>query len=269
MSELLSWFDWYEMTFDGFDDGREVSLLAVALGGSVTLGRGRNGYASCSNIEREGVVLAQVYGHSARAGEVYVTVTSESCDEVVPVLRRLWPEHRISRADSAVDLQADFDVLDAKAVAFAQERNLLHRLFLSSDGGATRYIGSRISEVFVRVYKKTEQLRALHPDKADEVPDGIVRFELVARPGKREVKLKAAEMSVDALWGLGQWSRDFGDAFLNIDAPRVSTHFRRPSDWSRSMHFLGAQYKPMIQQRISEFGKDEVRQQVLAALGLL
>lgn len=268
MRHLQSRFDWYEFTFDGFDDGREVSRLALALGGTVTAGRGRNGYATCSNIERDGNVLAQVYGHSARAGEVHITITSESCDEVVPIIRRLWPDHRVSRADSSVDFAMDFETLDSAAVAFAEARNLSHRLFTSSDGGATRYIGARSSEVFVRVYKKSEQLRALHPERALEIPDGVVRFELVTRPNKREVKSKVAQMAADELWGLGKWAQEFALEFLEIDAPRVSTHFRRPSDWSRALHYLGAQYKPMIQRRIAEVGLEVVRDELTDVLGL-
>lgn len=268
MMQLSARFDWYEMTFDGHDDGREASRLALGLGARVTPGRGRNGYAQCSNIERGDDTLARVYGHSARAGEVHIVTTSESCDEVVPLLREWWPDHRVSRADSSIDVAADFAELDRAAVAFAESRGISFRLFSDSEGGSTRYVGSRQSEVFVRVYKKTEQLRAMHPERAHEVPDGVVRFELVARPGKREAKAAASTMTADDLWGLGQWSKEFAAVFLGIDAPRVSTHFRRPSDWARALHFLGQQYGPMTARRVEVEGLEAVRQQVLEALGL-
>lgn len=261
-------FDWYEMTFDGHDDGRESLRLAVRLGASVTPGKGRNGYASCVNLERGDDTLARVYGRSARHGEVHIVTTSEACDEVVPLLREFWPEHRVSRADSAVDFVADFDTLDASALEFARARGISHRLITNSEGGATRYLGAMSSEVAVRVYKKSEQLRAMHPERAADVPDGVVRFELVARPGKREAKIAAASSTADDLWGFSQWSQLFAVQFLGIDAPRVSTHFRRPSDWSRALHFLGQQYGPMIARRVESVGVDEARRQVLEALGL-
>lgn len=268
MSGLGSRFDWYEATMDDLDDGRVPVALAHELHGTMTRGKGLNGYAECINVERGDTVLARVYGRSARRGEVHIVTTSECCDEVTPVLRERWPDHRVSRADSSVDLLADFDALDARAVEFAEAHRLSFRIVSDSNGGATRYLGAPSSELRVRVYKKSEQLRALHPERASTIPDGIVRIELQARPGKRDAKSAAASMTADELWGLGKWSREFAADMLGIDAPRVATHFRRPSDWSRSLHFLGEQYRPMVARRAAEIGRELVREEVLAALGL-
>lgn len=268
MTSKGSRFDWYEITIDGVDDGRVPSGLALALGARTARGKGRNGYATCIIIERKDDALAHVYGGSARDGEVHVVVSSESCDEVVPLLRRMWPEHRVSRFDSSVDFKADFDALDARALAFATERGISHRLITDSDGGATRYLGAPSSELRVRLYRKSEQLRALHPERAHEVPDGIVRFELQARPSKRDAKIQASGMSADDAWGLGRWTKDFAADFLEIDAPRTATHVRRPSDWARSLHWMKTQYGPLVQRRASEVGRDVAVAELLEALGL-
>lgn len=261
-------FDWYELTADGLDDGRVAPALALALGGHITQGKGRNGYAVCEVVERDDKVLALVYGHSARAGEVHITTTGESCDDVVPVLRRLYPTHRVSRADASVDFSMDFEQLDARAVAFARSRSLTHSIIQNSEGGATRYLGSTSSETRVRVYKKSEQLRALHPEAASTVPDGIVRCELVVRPGKRDVKELVSTMEPDDLWGMGRWTQMFAVEMLGIEATRVPTHFRRPSDWSRALYFLGKQYRPMIERRVEAVGFEQARRELIDALGL-
>lgn len=268
MSAVGSRWDWYEATFDGVDDDRVAPALALALGGRISRGKSRNGYAVCEVIERGDDALVQVYGHSARLGEVHVSVTSESCDEVVPLLRRLYPEHRVSRADSAVDFTADFDELDARVLAFATDRGLTHRLITNSDGGATRYVGSDRSEVMMRLYKKSEQLRALHPEKSSEIPDGIVRFELQVRPNKRQYKEILGRVTPDDAWGFSQWSGDLAELILSIESDRVSTHFRRPSDWTRALHFLGVQYGPMVQKRAEVVGFDQAARELLGALGL-
>lgn len=268
MSQLKSRFDWYDATLETVDDGRVPKALALAVGGELVRGKPRNGYAECWVVQRSETVLAQVYGRSSRHGEVHVSSSSESCDEVVPLLRRLYPKHRVSRADTAVDFASDFASLDAELLAFATARNLSHRLISSSDGGATRYVGAVSSEVRLRVYKKTEQLRAAHPERSD-IPDGIVRFELQVRPGKREVKDRVSTMTADDVWGLSQWAHDLAAMMLSIDAERVSTHFRRPSDWSRAMHFLGQQYGPMIAARVAQVGEARARAEVLEALGLV
>jgi DNA relaxase NicK len=261
-------WDWYEATFDELDDDRVGPALALALGGTLVRGKGRNGYATCWHVERDEQVLAQVYGRSARLGEVHVTITGESCEEVVPVLRSLYPDHRVSRADTAVDFAADFDQLDVQMLAFAREGKLSHRLMTNSDGGATRYIGATSSEVMGRLYKKSEQLRALHPERAAEIPDGIVRFELRIRPGKRQVKEQMATMSPEDAWGMSEWSTRLASVVLGIEAERVSTHFRRPSDWARALHFFKLQYGPMVQRRAAQVGAAQAELELLEAMGL-
>ncbi|WIE56338.1 hypothetical protein [Curtobacterium sp. MCBD17_003] len=260
--------DWYEMTFDTVDDERVPGSLALALGGVLARIKGRNGYATGWQIESDGETIATVHGHSARAGEVHVTVTSDACDRVVPTLRTLYPTHRVSRADSAVDLVADFEELDAFVLEFAEARGLTHSIIRNSEGGATRYVGSPRSETRMRLYKKTEELRQKHPESNQQVQDGICRFELVARPGKRAVKERLSHMSAEDVWGLSQWSADLASQLIGLDAERVATHFRRPTDWTRALHFLGIQYEPMMQRRIDAVGLESVRSEVLAALGL-
>lgn len=266
MEALLSRFDWYEATFDGWDDA--ASSLQVVLGGELRRERGRNGYGVCSAIVRGDDELVRVYGHSARVGELHAVVTGESCDEVVPVVRRLWPEHRVSRADSSVDFLGEFEEVDGRAITFARGVGLAHRLVTDSAGGATRYLGAPSSEMRVRVYKKSEQLRALHPERAETVPSGVLRAECQARPSKREAKAAAATMTADDVWGLSRWGQAFALEMLGVDAERTSTHFRRPSSWSRALHFLAVQYGPLVRERAAMVGVDVALGELVEALGL-
>lgn len=261
-------FDWYESTHDELDEGLVASHLAVTLGARIVQGKGRNGYAISYAIVRGDDELARVYGRSARFGEVHIVTTSQSCDEVVPIIRSKWPGHRVSRADIAADFRSDFDVLDAKAVALAKSLGISYRLVTDSAGGATRYLGAPSSEVRVRVYRKSEQLRALHPERASEIPDGIVRAEQQVRPGKRETKERAARMEPMEFWGFSRWSMQLAEQLLGFDAERVPTHFRRPSEWARALHFLGKQYGPMLQRRCEDVGREEAVAELLEALGL-
>ncbi|WP_344312950.1 hypothetical protein, partial [Agromyces terreus] len=151
---------------------------------------------------------------------------------------------------------------------FAEEHGISYRLVTDSDGGSTRYLGSPTSETRLRVYKKSEQLRALHPEAADRIPSGIVRCELVVRPGKRAVKERLSTMSPDEAWGMSRWSALFAVMVMGFEPERVPTHFRRPTDWSRALHFLGSQYGPSIERRVAVVGIDQARAEVLAALGL-
>jgi hypothetical protein len=267
MSGLQSRFDWYSATFHNLDVAGVPEHLGRSIGASVSLGRGKMGYERCATLERDGESLARVYLGASVLDEVHVSVSGDACDEVVPLLRVLWPDHRVSRADSAMDFQADFALIDARVLAFAEARGIKHRLITDSDGGATRYLGAVSSEVTVRVYKKSEQLRQMQPAKASEVPDGIVRAELQARPGTK-VKSAVAGMSADDLWGLGRWTKEFAETFLEIDAERVSTHFRQESDWLRALRWMGAQYGPAFRRRVDDVGEAVAVSEVLEVFGL-
>lgn len=266
MSGYKSRFDWYQATLEGLEDHEMRTALVMALGGTVTRGSGKFGYAVCDTHERDGKVLARVfYGAASRPGEVHVSVTGDACDEVVPLLRRKWPEHRVSRVDVAVDFAAEFEQLDARALQFAKDRGLSYRLVTDSDGGATRYIGAVSSEFMVRVYKKSEQMRKKHPEQAAEVPDGIVRAEKQVRPNTR-MKGQVAQMTPDEVWGIGKWPSEFAAAFLDLETEVVPTHFRVPSDWSKGSYWMGRQYSPMIAARVAEVGREQAEREVLALL---
>lgn len=268
-------FDWYEVTFEvaattgvEFVEGQVASKLAQLLGARAVRTKGRNGYANAYSIVRGDDELVRVDGRSARVGEVHLTTSGESCDELVPIIRAHWPEHRVSRADVSTDFAADFALLDAIAVQFAADRNVAYRLITDSAGGATRYLGSKSSEATVRVYKKTEQLRALHPDRAATIPDGIVRIEMQMRPGKRATKERASTMTPDDFWGFARWTQQFAAELLFVEADRVSTHHRRPSEWSRLLNTFSRQYAPAMQRRAAEVGRAQAVAELLEALGL-
>lgn len=261
-------FDWYEVTFDDADEGLVSSQLAATLGARLVQHKGRNGYAIAYAVVRGEDELCRVFGRSARFGEVHVEVTGESCDEVVPIIRERWPAHRVSRVDSSYDFLEDFSRLDWRAVRFAEERGVSYRLITDSAGGATRYLGSRTSEASVLVYKKSEELRAKYPARADKVPDGLVRIELCFRPSKRATKERAATMSPDELWGFSRWAKHFAAEFLNVSAASVPTHSRRPSEWSRLLATLERQYAPGVQRRVLEVGGAEVLEDLLRAFGI-
>lgn len=262
-------FDWYQATIDGHkdDEGRVPWALSSLLGGKLSDGKPRHGYAVCKVVEKEGKVLAQVYERSAREGEVHVVTTSDACDDVVPVIRDHWPTHRVSRADSAIDLLADFAPLDELVLGFAVQRGISFRFTTDDKGGATRYLGSPSSETMLRVYKKSEELRAKYPDQAHAVPEGIVRAELQVRPGKRDAKERLSTSDAADVWGFSQWSTDLAAEVLNMQAVRAPTHFRKPTDWESQLHWLGRQYGPAIRSRARDVGLMDALGEVLAAIG--
>jgi hypothetical protein len=260
--------DWYQATIDGADHDQVARSIALGHRAELVPARALYGYGAALSVEAGDRVLATVFGRSSRDGEVHVQTSGDACDLVVPTIRRLWPAHRVSRVDSAIDFLGNFPELDARAVAFAEDRGLRYRLVTDSQGGATRYLGSPSSEVSVRVYKKSEQLLQLHPDQADEIPAGVVRAECQVRPGKRATKELAARSSAEDVWGFAEWSAHFAASILDLEPVREPTHFRRSSDWTRALHYLGRQYGPAAERRAEQIGRASAAAEVLRALGL-
>ena len=265
-------FDWYEATFDGWQADEVASSLAVALGssGAVTRCKGQHGYGFGVQLVEAGEVVLTVFGGSERVDEVHVRVSGGDCDAVVPLIRKFWPEHRVSRVDSSVDFVADFEELDAVALDFCRNyhignmpKPLSHRLTSCSKGGATRYLGSVKSSKVVRVYKKSEEVRAKDPRAV--VPDGVVRVELQLRPSKRAGKAAVASMSPQAVWGLG-WPREFAQLVAALDVEPVELEGRNKSEWSRALWYLGQQYGKAVRKRAEEVGVDVAMDEVRRSL---
>lgn len=265
---MTSRFDWYSATFDIADERRLADGLAIALNGVVTPRKGLHGYSRGWTVERGTDKLATVLGGTAQ-GDTHVITTSESCDLVVPLIRKFWPCHRVARADSAIDFKGDYEEIQAYAKGFAEARGLTWDSRVNSDGGATFTIGSRASERYLRVYKKTEQLRAKYPERSGEIPDGIIRAELEVKPSKRPAKVRLAVMTAEDMWGLGKWTKEFAEELLGLEPERVKLRFKNSTDWERALHYLGKQYGPSIARRLETHPADDVIEQVLDVLGLI
>lgn len=265
---MTSRFDWYSATFEGLDAERVAHELAIAHGGTISLGRGRFGYSRRYSIDHSEETWVNVYGGSATAGEVHVEIMSQGCDKYVPFVRNLWPEHRVSRADSALDFKGDYEALKQICLDFAEVRGLSHRFIQDSAGGACLYLGSASSENQIRFYKKSEQLLFKYPDRADEIPPGILRLELQTRPGKRAKKDRLSVLNAEDLWGLGRWTSELAKLILDLDVERVKVEVNPTSEWSKMLHFLGKQYGPGIARRMETHEPEEVLLEVLKALGI-
>lgn len=271
MSALTVKFDWYQCTIVGTDYARTFDALALRLaaelGGVLAEGRTAYGYAVCWEIVRDERCLCRVFGKGHTRDEVHLQVTSSSCVEVVPVIRRLFPAHRVSRVDACIDVREDFDRLDEFVTAVASESGVYQELIVNTLGGATRYLGSRQSPVRARLYKKSEELRARHPEAASEVPDGIVRFEVEVRPHSRK-KADFAEMSPADVFGASRWTRTLLSRIFDLDVEPVHLSFRRPTSWQRTLSTLGRQYGPSVRQRAARVGTAAALDELKAAFGL-
>lgn len=261
-------FDWYAATLEEFRGGDFVAtVLAAAAGGSLSRVRGRYGYALALAVERDGHELALVLYGAAAGADVHVEIPGAGCDALVAVLRERWPVHGVSRVDVAMDFEGDFEELDA-AVLGAVGHRVSHQLITGSDGGATRYLGAPSSDCRVRVYRKTEQLRALYGPSVD-VPEGILRVEAQIRPGVR-AKGRFASLTPAEAMSYRALSRDVAAVALPGAVTRWQgeTVHKRPTSWERVLEAVSRQYGPSVARRAEVVGAEAAGQELLAALAL-
>lgn len=197
---------------------------------------------------------------------------------VAQVLRERF-NHSPSRIDSAVDLRGPevFDQLHRLAQRYEGQKSLK----LDYDGaapdnpdrGTTIYLGSRKSQVFVRIYQKGLKHAAEIGLSPSEIPDELrhwVRIELELKPDKRPARMRARHLSPAAIWGCSPWTAEFAMEALAIDAERVHMQERRESNHDRAMRFLVQQYGPTILKQVENLGSwDRFTADLQERLGVL
>ncbi|MGB3608727.1 replication initiation factor domain-containing protein, partial [Psychroserpens sp.] len=123
-----------------------------------------------------------------------VLARGASSDAVAAILRANW-DHGPSRVDPCIDVAQNglFAALRVFAEPFAAKWRIHHRTILNSsdDEGDTIYLGSRTSQVFVRIYqpglkRAQEECRTGNEITQDE--RDTVRIEMEFKPQNRKAK---------------------------------------------------------------------------------
>ena len=167
----LSW-DWYQATIKGLtsaDVPMHALAAVIAPGGQWRAIPGLYGYP----LGREllGVAVGSVkvfYG----GPDVHVQATSAAAEPAVAVLRERWPDHTVSRADVAWDVDAPgaFDRLYRRVhhLARTNPRGKVSTSqagdWLDGEQGRTFYAGGTSSRLRVVVYEKGHEQVAKDPN---------------------------------------------------------------------------------------------------------
>lgn len=163
-----------------------------------------NGYTKAYKIHRGEVTLAKVsWGNH---DQISTNIRASGSDSVLiekfirNYLLEIGEEYWATRLDVCEDMSAagGFDKLTAQAIRFAKRKNL--KISQVGDwvrgNGRTLYIGSRQSEVHIRIYEKGKQL-GMDPD--------WFRYEVEIKPKakNRDRRLTVARMVPGQLLFLG------------------------------------------------------------------
>lgn len=250
-SEVL---DYLEQAFmDAGERTRRVDGGAVRHYGAITFIQDHRG-RKLAQVKYGG---SQAHPHAEAEGAAAI-VAAEA-------LRSMRQDHFPTRLDSCIDMTRDglFEELHQLARRL-EEKHGLHLNYAGAavdnpDRGTTIYLGSRKSQVFLRIYQKGLQLaerQELRPEHITAETRNWVRSEVVFRPQKKPVKVFASTVGPKAVWGVSSWTQEFAKAAHSIDAERVNVNQRRESNHERALRFMAHQYRTHIDQLLRDCGGD-------------
>lgn len=179
---------------------------------------------------------------------------------VAGYLREFY-SHQPTRVDHAID-RGDFGLFDA-IHAFALDLCKRHGLrgspagdWVTADGGRTFYVGSRASQVFVRIYEKgIKYARDLGEPITDQLRNWV-RIELEFKPQTKAAKALAPQIDGPRMWGSTQWTQEMAKAVLGMEAQPVSIRERRESNHERALRYMGVQYGRHLQTLFAACSED-------------
>ncbi|GEM_PF-964149 len=268
-------FDWYAVTIDDRLE-RVLDRLSVGLCATVRRSRPRNGYLEAFQLVDADRTVATVYAGGPN-GAPHAVATGLASEKFAAVVRRNWPNaQRVSRVDSRIDFggaESDshtWDVLYATVVAFARERGLatsVHGDFLGSgEAGRTLYVGSPKSEVHLRLYEKSKEVRAHSRNRSGCVVSDWVRVEVEVRPKKRTARQSAGSASALDVWGYSGWTKDLLALLTGLDVPRTQITQWGQSRDERAVANLARQYGPAMRRIAESEGWDSLLARIESAV---
>lgn len=212
-------WDWYSLTVDGSARAMSERLLDALPHGGHEWGirrapKGENGYHLKLELRDEDRTVATVLGEGTEAMGAHLRVTGGDAEDLVPIVRELWPIHRVSRADVAVDFPGGEEAFSAArdCLQVIASTHRVRGLSITPDNaadGATYRLGSPSSDVTGRLYEKWRQAPGT-------VPDGTVRWETQVRGSFPERKAYLSTAARREVASYTPWSRTaleqlFGD----------------------------------------------------------
>lgn len=176
----------------------------------------------------------------------HVECTGRASPFVAAHLRK-WFDHRPTRIDHAIDRRGEtlFDDL----VQYVKGLCSRHGLRLSFggdwnnvDAGRTLYVGSRKSQVYLRIYEKGKEYAAkMGVPLTDELKQWV-RFEIEFKPQNPAAKRVAPTVNGAQLWGAAIWTAELAKEVLNMGTEPISIRERRESNQERALRMMAKQY---------------------------
>jgi hypothetical protein len=204
-------------------------------------------YYACNTalVDEKGALLLNVKWGGANP-HPHVECKGRASPFVAAHLRQ-WFDHRPTRIDHAVDMRGEgqFDTIADLTRAMAKRFGLRWAPagdWATADAGRTIYLGSRKSQIMVRIYEKgLEYCARLGLPVTDELRHWV-RYEIEFKPQNKRSKAIAAKIEGRQIWGSSEWTRHLAEGVLNMAVEPISIRERRESNRERALRFMASQY---------------------------
>lgn len=198
----------------------------------------------------------------------FFVASGEESQRAAEFVRRVYPSHRVARADVAADYiePGGFDrvvrILDPIARAAGVSVTFIGDPSPTQTAGRTYYYGSASSDVRICVYEKGLHQRSLG---FQNVPADWFRVELRVRP-RKERKSITAGLKADEMWGLSRWSLKAAEHVLGVSAPYEPDVSMRESTTEKAVAHMIHQYRRALQAFVAQYGRETLDQRITEAL---
>lgn len=243
-------FDWYAATVKAEPQHVLSTLCSSTDLADIRPSRAMHGYTHGAELARGDRVLVRALYGGPNGPDTHVWASGEDTPWFVDQVRRHWPEHRVTRVDSAQDYSAPeaWESLSSLMLSVADRFGIMvtHQGdFHRGLAGRTIYLGSRSSPTQVLVYEKGKQLG---------VDPNWVRVEARVKPKRvgRDVMCACSPLDV---WSCTGYLRAIGEEISRqeLQAIRVGTVYRPPDD-ARAWSALAKQYGRILHDKSVELG---------------
>ena len=248
-------FDWYQATVSAQSDEVISWFRQVWPDAIVRPAKPKNGASDCVQVALgEMVVCSAIWGGGMEGHGVNVWSSGVDAIFFAEQVRRRWPQHRVTRADVAIDFEGAgaWEWATGKGFALAEKYRLKvdHQGdFYRGERGRTLYFGSRQSPVRLVIYEKGKQIPELG------MPD-LVRMELRVQPKDAQSGKTVSMLEPMALYGCAAWAKELGAYLTSQDEFKrvvIGTRWTK-SDRERAVNALVRQYGGILGELCGELG---------------
>lgn len=253
-------FDWYACSIESSPESVIQGIWDHYPHATLEVARPKNGFSHADSLTLPSgeVVCTFMYGRASQYP--FVFSSGAHADQFSRVVRHVFPEHMLARADVAIDFEEpgaylslfDQGIKAAESVAVSTRYvgPALSEKSVDCSAGRTLYLGSRSSVGMMRIYEKGKKDS---PDRPD-----WVRVEFEFKPKNAEARYHYASASPLEIISAMKLPRAFFDpliALVESASVRPGT-IRLPTDQDRTLRHLKKQYRKTLLQLLHDLDFD-------------